>query len=85
MTAGRLVDDARCSNVVDEAAVHVGEDPLLPAYRILLRIAREKRAQKREEPPCKEKVALAPPRATSSSNTTMTVTRRSRLEDGHAS
>ena len=44
------------------AAPCTRDDPLLPAYRILLRIAREKRAQK--------ETACAPPQAARPSSTT---------------
>lgn len=65
-----------------------GDDPLLPAYRILLRIAREKRAARRaaarhEKPPPKEEAAGAPlPAASPLTGTTTTTAQHSHLEDG---
>jgi hypothetical protein len=63
------------------------DDPLLPAYRILLRIAREKRAARRaaarhEKPPPKEEAARAPLRtAAPLTSTSLTDHPRHRAEE----
>jgi hypothetical protein len=58
-------------------AQHVSDDPLLAAYRIVLRIAREKKAQRcaaAETPPGAQKEGPAPQQAPASSSHPSTAT-----------
>ena len=70
-------------------AQHVSDDPLLLAYRLLLRIARENKPQRcaaaAETPPgAQKKAAGAPhPAAAPVTSTVTTAEPCSRLEDGH--